>query len=459
MPSRLKLFAATIFAIVGLTTANAQSYYDLDTTTTVATVEETDTVVFLPWFDEEFSDDYCRDFYRDTVIIDRWRYVKPLPEASYRRPVFDTWRYIDSIPLEAKRYPEHLRKAYEWIDDINNQNIRLDRARQNFFVNNPDYVTYNIAWLPEDLASFSESVNATPTRVKLEGTGVKDTHRELAQEILAVDYKDWIQSLSSSVQFSQAYVSPNWYQGGSNSLIMLINAVYNVKLNQKFHPKLLFETTVSYKLGTNSAPDDTVRSYNVSEDLFQINSTFGYKAMEKWYYSLNLQFKTQIFNSYKSNSTDLKSAFLSRGELNLGLGMTYNNTNAKNTFSCDASIAPLSWQLTTCINDRIDETGYDIKPGRNCVNQFGSSINANITWKLAYNITYSSHLFAFSDYERFYGDWEHTLAFRINRYLTTQIYAHMRYDTSTPRCDDPSWHKFQVKEVLSFGFAYTLDTF
>ncbi len=35
----------------------------------------------------------------------------------------------------------------------------------------------------------------------------------------------------------------------------------------------------------------------------------------------------------------------------------------------------------------------------------------------------------------------------------------MRYDTSTPRCDDPSWHKFQVKEVLSFGFAYTLDTF
>ena len=35
----------------------------------------------------------------------------------------------------------------------------------------------------------------------------------------------------------------------------------------------------------------------------------------------------------------------------------------------------------------------------------------------------------------------------------------MRYDTRTPRCeDDPKWHKFQFKEILSFGIAYHFGT-
>ena len=78
-----------------------------------------------------------------------------------------------------------------------------------------------------------------------------------------------------------------------------------------------------------------------------------------------------------------------------------------------------------------------------------------MTWKLAYNITYTSRLFAFTDYSYFQGDWEHTVNFSINRYLSTQIYAHMRYDTSAKRLDDSKWHKFQFKEILSFGLSYS----
>ena len=44
----------------------------------------------------------------------------------------------------------------------------------------------------------------------------------------------------------------------------------------------------------------------------------------------------------------------------------------------------------------------------------------------------------------------------INRYLTTQIYAHLRYDTTTPRTED--WHKLQVKEILSFGVTYRFSS-
>ena len=73
---------------------------------------------------------------------------------------------------------------------------------------------------------------------------------------------------------------------------------------------------------------------------------------------------------------------------------------------------------------------------------------------IAYNISFSSRLFAFTDYDRFESDWENTLLFEINRFLTTQIYAHARYDTATQPCDDPGWHKLQVKEILSIGFSY-----
>ena len=76
-----------------------------------------------------------------------------------------------------------------------------------------------------------------------------------------------------------------------------------------------------------------------------------------------------------------------------------------------------------------------------------------MNWKITYNILYQSRLFLFTDYSRFQGDWEHTFKFNINRYLSTNIYAHMRYDTSSVR--ERGWSKFQFKEILSFGFSYT----
>ncbi len=236
---------------------------------------------------------------------------------------------------------------------------------------------------------------------------------------------------------------------------MLIQAAYNLKLNRQLYPKYLFEMTVQYKLGLNSTPDDSIRSYNISEDLFQFNLTAGLKAARNWFYSGTINFKTQLFNSYPLNSRDMKASLLSPGELNIGLGMTYNRSNAKKTFTFGLSMSPLSWNLKTCINNRVDETAYGIKPGRNTVNEVGSSLECNLMWKLAYNIVYTSRLFAFSDYDYMQSDWEHTIDFTINRYLSTRFYLHLRYDSSTPRVDDTRWHKLQLKEILSFGFNYT----
>lgn len=168
-----------------------------------------------------------------------------------------------------------------------------------------------------------------------------------ADATLEVKRKNWIHNFDLAIQFSQAYISPNWYQGGNNNLNILLNAIYSVKLNQAFHPNLLFETTLQYKLAMNSAPDDTLRSYNISENMFQLNSKFGYKAASRWYYTVNLLLKTPVLNNYKSNTTNLTAALFSPGELNVGIGMTYNYENPKKTFKLDTSISPIAYNLKT----------------------------------------------------------------------------------------------------------------
>ena len=418
---------------------------------------KSDTLVILPWLDDGTPADLCvlddTSNAPDTVMTQPLRRFYSIPKGALGAPVvYDNWQILDSLELIPTKRPEYVGRAFDWIDDLNFGYLLYNRARQNFMANSPDMVRYNVRDLPEPPAHYNAFVDPTTTRIVLKEK-IDAPDKESINNLLNVKRINWLKDFSASAQFSQAYVSPNWYQGGNRSLIALINIVYNVKLNQKFHPNLLFEANMSYKLGTNSAPDDSLRSYNISEDLLQLNTTFGYKAFRRWFYSANAQFKTQLLQSYNTNSTTLRSAFMSPGELNVGLGMTYDFTNKRNTFTFNTSIAPLSWQLRTCFSSRMNRANYNIKPGHHTVNKIGSSAEYKISWKMTYNIVYTSRLFLFTDYELFQGDWEHTIAFNINRYLSTQIYAHMRYDTSTPRANE-KWRKFQFKEIFSLNVSY-----
>jgi len=347
--------------------------------------------------------------------------------------------------------------VYLGLDEFNAQERTMRNAQRYFFNNHPDKVRYNIALLPEAPKEYHAVLNPEDHTIEIKEV-IKDA--PMAPTIAAADVKKrhWIRTFNASLQFSQAYVSPNWYQGGNNNLNMLANIYYNVKLNPEYHPKLLFETTAHYKLCMNSAPDDSIHNYSISEDLFQVNSTFGLKAAKRWYYSLTCQFNTQLLNSYPSNSREVRASFLSPAELTVGLGMTYNYANTKKTVTFDASIAPLSYNMRICRDRRIDPAIYNIDNGRRVQNNFGSSAELKFFWKLTYNISYTSRMFAFTDYDSAQADWENKLAFEINRFLTTQIYAHVRYDSSTPPCDSEKWKKLQVKEILSIGFAYKFSS-
>lgn len=384
-----------------------------------------------------------------------------IPERSYRSAllefaapaVFDKYELLDTVPLTPATHG-HFNEAFQWLDDYQTSYAVLNNARQNYIFSNPGRIMYDRASLPEPPKSYRAYVDPMTTNIVVEEIAVSTDESPL-QLSADINYKKWLNTFDASLQFSQAYISPNWYQGGKNNLNLIGHAIYNIKLNQKFYPNVLFETTVQYKLALNSAPDDSIHAFNISEDLFQINSTFGLKAAKRWYYSANLLFKTQLLKSYPTNSRKVQSSFMSPGELNLGLGMTYNYESPKKNFTFGASISPLSWNLKTCMDSDLDPTAYGIEAGHHSVNTFGSSAELKAMWKVAYNIVYNTRLFFFTDYGKVQTDWEHTIDFNINKFLSTRLFVNMRYDTQTPRpANSSKWHKFQLKEIFSFGFAY-----
>lgn len=398
-----------------------------------------------------------------TPLIDREDFMEIIshPERKYNSAlpqflgpaVYDSYELLDTPELKPQSRAEFA-DAYQWLDDYNKSYNLLQQVRQNYIFGNPSQIRYSTATLPEPPKSYRTYVDPITTDIVVEEINVNPEESPL--DIVAdIKYKKWIHDFNASLQFSQAYISPNWYQGGNNNLNMISQLLWHIKLNQEFYPKVLFETTVQYKLALNSAPDDSIHSINITDDILQINSTFGLKAAKRWYYSASLMFKTQLFTSYPTNSRSVKSTFMAPGELNLGLGMTYNYESPKKNFSFGASLSPLSWNLKTCLDSRVNPSSCGVDNGRKSMNKFGSSAELTWMWKIAYNIVYNSRLFAFTDYDKFQGDWEHTVNFNINKFLSTRFYLHMRYDTETPRpADSDKWHKFQLKEIFSFGFAY-----
>ncbi|MBD5307807.1 MAG: DUF3078 domain-containing protein [Bacteroides sp.] len=408
----------------------------------------------------------------DTLNLIPERHYSIMKSGMYLPLIYDSYQFLPlptvAAPDPLEIYTADTEDIYERavnslpksgyqtiIDDLGLSMLLSARARQQLMIDNPlkvEYVLSEMAVAPE---GFKSAVAPGATQMTLEEIVLVPASNNY---LVGVETRPihWLRTFQASLQFSQAYISPNWYQGGSNNLNAILNIYYNIKLNEKFHPNLLFDTTVQYKLGLNSAPDDTLHSYNVTEDLFQVYSKFGLKASNNWYYTLNTTFKTQLTNSYVTNQNVKKSAFMSPGELNIGLGMTYSKTTPRLQFN--ASIAPLSYNLKTCLSDELDPENFGIDAGKKAKSEFGSSSELTFKWKWSYNINYSSRLFLFTDYEYAQGDWENTISFDVNRFLSTQFYFHLRFDTQSPRLPDTDWHRFQFKEIFSFGFAYKFST-
>lgn len=324
----------------------------------------------------------------------------------------------------------------------------------NYMIDNPSTIQYAFWELPVPPTLYEEDMSFAGYLKRLKLPAIDKDEAIIPEE--EIKKRHWLHKVGVLLQFSQAYVSSNWYQGGNDYLALLFNFNWNVDLNKVYHPNLLFQSALSYKVAMNSTPQDSYHKYSIAEDLLQYNLNTGIKAYKNWFYSLNLLFKTQLFNNFEQNSNIRTASFLSPGDLNLGLGMSYSHANKYNTFEITATISPLSYNLKTCISDKVNHEQFNISPWKKTKSEIGSNAEINMRWDICPNISYKTRLFLFSDYSYLLSDWENTFSFQINKFLSTQLYIHLRYDSSSH--GDTSWKDFMMREILSFGISYNFST-
>jgi len=258
----------------------------------------------------------------------------------------------------------------------------------------------------------------------------------------------WNKGGSGSIKFSQNHISENWYKGGESNYQLMSELRLFTNYNDK--RRVQFDNALEIRIGFNSVPSDTVRTYRINTDVLRLTSKLGILAGSKWFYTLSTEFNTQFFNNYKANSKDVVSAFMAPANLTVSLGMDYKLN--KNKINLSVEISPLAYNLRYVGDSRVDETQFGLEKDKTTLDDFGSKFLTNMTWKIIPSITWTTRLYCFTNYEKVEADWENKFNFVLNRYLSTELFFHTRFDDGVKKKEDMSY--FQFKEYLSFGINY-----
>ncbi|GAP72069.1 hypothetical protein SAMD00024442_23_27 [Candidatus Symbiothrix dinenymphae] len=267
----------------------------------------------------------------------------------------------------------------------------------------------------------------------------------------------WFPSGSSFLQFSQNRLSDNWYTGGYDHLNL--QSIQNYTINYR-SDKMQFNNFIEWKLSLYTNPKDTVRGTRLGENLIRYYGDFGLRASAHWSYSTNVEIKTQVFRSYNENSNDVIGAIFSPLNVNMGiLGMKYHferqsKKDKHRKTVVDADISPLAAQYTYVEDESVNPTRYGVVEGFHDLLNYGSSVNATTVITFNSQISFTSRLRYFTDYEHVLLESENALNLTISRLLSARFYLYARFDDTPGIKNDSDLGFWQLTEVFSFGFNY-----
>ncbi|HRZ98428.1 MAG TPA: DUF3078 domain-containing protein [Paludibacter sp.] len=322
--------------------------------------------------------------------------------------------------------------------------------RRRITLTSPELYAYRIDKLPDSRVLRSQFINAKPlTNVKfIDNDDINYTRRKLS--VQKTQYGPWTRKANSMIQFSENYVSDNWYQGGSSNIAIL--GILSGQLNYDNKKNIQWENNAEWRAGFNTVEGDTIRLLNANDDNFKVYSKLGIKAEGNWFYSGSVDFSTQFFKNYKAvNSTVMKATFMTPLRLNVSVGFDYKY---KKLFSL--MLSPVSYKFiyaSDIVN--VSPKLFGIPEGEQVLSQIGSSFKAQFSYAPVREIQLDSKLSFYTNYEKVEIDWEIVGNFTINRYLSTRLSLNPRYDNTVILAAGEK-AKIQFKELLSFGFSYKL---
>lgn len=253
----------------------------------------------------------------------------------------------------------------------------------------------------------------------------------------------WTVSGEENVQISQLFVNKHWAKGGENSMTLIsdlrIKAVYS-------KDKHNWENNITQKLGITNT---TVSGTRLSDDVLDMSSKYGYKAISKWYYSFQNTFKTQLFKSYNKDDTlrvNPLSAIMSPAYIQFIFGMDYMKDDLSLLLSPYTAVMTLVLDTST-----IDQTRYSVEADKKLKTINGLSVTLNWKKTVTSDIVYTTKLELFYQYFEKNGskrfNWENVIDVQLNRFLTTRLLFDLRYY-------DNESDKFQFKENFSIAFKF-----
>lgn len=278
-----------------------------------------------------------------------------------------------------------------------------------------------------------------------------------------VERKYWWHKFEGSIHFAQNQVSPNWHKGGYNSFNSNTRVYYNATYEKD---RVKWVNEIEYRLGlfTNVPEAGEKMQLKIGEDFFRANSNLGIKAIKDWYYTADVQLRSQLLRNTKEDGTVITQPFAPM-VLDAGLGMKYDidrkefRDNPFARFRFSANIAPVAVNLVYTYSDNIDKGRIGFLEDQKFRARLGSSIHLNLNWDFSTSLNWTSRLFYSTSYKHIELEFDNSINYAFNRFFTARFSLNTRFDDSVilPAGVPMNFKNLlQYNQLFSLGFTYKI---
>ncbi len=272
----------------------------------------------------------------------------------------------------------------------------------------------------------------------------------------------WDLGGNGNLGFTQLYLS-NWKAGGRSSFSFL--TVLKGYANYSNDSKLKWENSVEFRNGWIRQGGD-INQTQKNDDKLELISRLGVNAFKDWYYSTEIDYKTQFFKGYNyPNDSVPISTFMSPATTFIKLGFDYKpNKNfslflspitAKNVFVRDTAL--------------IDQTKFGVSAHSRSFWEPGLNIDLrykiDITPRISYETKYKMFLNYQQPFKKIDVNWENTIVAQLTNRISMTFMLYMLYDSNVTfptgkfeangtEIFKPKW---QTKELSTIGFSYKIN--